>query len=1845
MNDDCGFGGRARRVLHTGWSAPRTRRRCLHAALLGALLLLLIPLQAGLAAGGGQVSPTVSANNGFPVWYEDAAGIRVAPCLDGTDPNCVLPGVGEEPNFNPTHPTSFPANFPGEFFYWVADSDLVSTPGCNGTQPGRAFVRMALEGAFGGAAPVAGDQMVFGRIRVRVTSGLCPGVAYTITHPYGTQTFVPNAQGGGTVTEDVGCVPPACDFSLALGSPIFNGFLRWDPAVAPAAPAGYLGDAITGHQVIGSPTGNNFFRIARATTTVARTDLFTVAGKLDGPLTASTPSLTFADQPAGTTSASQTVTFRNVGLKPVAITTAAIGGANAAAFRKGADTCSGTTVPAGGTCAVAVSFAPAVAGTANAKLSVTHNGLNTPTEVTLSGLGIVAGQPNAKLDPTVLDFLTQKVASSSNAQRVTVTNDGGTVALQIANIAIGGTNAGDFALGANTCANPVAPGASCEIEVRFAPTVTGLRTASLDLTTNAPGSPQSATLRGIGVTGGAAVSADRDTNNGYPLWYQDNNGLRVGPCLDGTDPMCVLPGAGEEPNWDPAQPASLPSNFPSEFFYWIAESDLLATPGCGASPPGKLGIRVALEGAFLGEDPIPGEQILFGRVRIFATSGLCANTTYTFKHPYGQTVLTTNEQGAIPRARGTDDIGCFPVPPGTCDFAAALQSPVLGSFLRWDPSFAPAAPAGYLGDAITLHRITGSPVGQNIFQALDPAGNTVAETDMFTVSGKTAGPLLSKPTFVAFGGQDVGTTSAAKAATLTNVGPTPLTISGSTVTGAAFAKGADACTGVTLQQDQSCTIATAFHPTALGKVTGTLAVTHDGIRSPLAVRLEGTGIAAAAAPQLRITPASVAFGDHRVITRSASQRVTVENIGNAPLSLSAALAGPNAGEFQIMFNDCAGVFIEAGSSCAIDVQFGPTAAGARSASLVLTSNAPGSPNSVPLTGTGTGGLAAVSPDRDANNGYPTWYQDETPTRIVPCLDGADPQCVLPAPGEEPNFNRTLPTTLPTNFPSEFFYTVAQSEDVGTPGCQGTLPGKAHFRAAVEGAFLGATPTAGEQITFGRIRIIVTSGLCPNTEYTFTHPYGTETLTTNDAGAIPAIAGTEDVGCVPVPPATCNFAEALPSRVFGGFLRWDPAVAPAAPAGYLGDAGVLHKVSGSPIGQNFFRITHGIERIGETNLFTVSGKTAAVTPPAPAPAPAVGLAPASLTFADQTTGTTSATQTVTLTNTGNANLNITAIALGGLNPGDFNRTGTCAAPLTIAAGGTCTIVVSFAPTAVGARTANVTITDNATGSPHTVALSGNGVAPAAPGVSLTPASLAFGDQVVGTASAAQTVTLTNTGNAALSISGLAVAGANAGDFTRGGTCAAPGTVAAGASCTITATFGPTATGPRTASISITSNAAGSPHSIALTGNGTAPPPTALLGAEVIQPSVDFNNAGLAEAFRVTASTSGTLGTLRVFVDAGSTATSMIAGLYANSATNHPGTLLARGTLTGPTAGAWNNVQLANGVSVTAGTVYWIALLSPTGAGTLRFRDRCCGGGSPAETSSQTTLASLPATWTTGSSFTDGPVSAVGLSGIVAPDSTAPTVSVTSPAAGATVSATINVNATAADNVGVSGVQFLLDGAALGAEDTAAPYTVSWNTTTATNGAHQLTARARDAAGNTTTSAIVGVTVNNTVAPPPPPPPPPATGTFLLGDQTVEPSVDFNPAGMAEAFRAPASVAGTVTALRVFVDAGSTATSLVAGLYSDAGGHPGTLLAQGTLGTLTNGALNTVPVPATPVTAGTTYWIAILGPAGSGTLRFRDRCCGGGQPAETSSQTTLTSLPAAWSTGSVFSDGPATAFGIG
>jgi len=165
-------------------------------------------------------------------------------------------------------------------------------------------------------------------------------------------------------------------------------------------------------------------------------------------------------------------------------------------------------------------------------------------------------------------------------------------------------------------------------------------------------------------------------------------------------------------------------------------------------------------------------------------------------------------------------------------------------------------------------------------------------------------------------------------------------------------------------------------------------------------------------------------------------------------------------------------------------------------------------------------------------------------------------------------------------------------------------------------------------------------------------------------------------------------------------------------------------------------------------------------------------------------------------------------------GDFSQTNTCGSSLNV--GNSCNITVTFGPTTAGARKGQLTITDNALGSPRTVALTGAGLGAIA---ALSTNAISFPSQIIGTTSATQSVTLSNTGNVNLTTSGISITGTNSGDFTiaSGGTCpASGGTLSAGANCTINITFKPTTVGSRSATLTITDNAPGSPHNVSLAG---------------------------------------------------------------------------------------------------------------------------------------------------------------------------------------------------------------------------------------------------------------------------------------------------------------------------------------------------------------------------------------------------------------------------------------------
>lgn len=222
------------------------------AALLASLTLgaaALPSAQTGLVRVG-PLDPVT----GYPRWYEDSNGLKLGMC---DDPNLCFFFPP-----NPALPTKFPAfdgdptaNFPEEFFYWAGEASMSGNGGA------QALLVMALEGAFLGGPVKIGDQVVFARIRLRIT-GLAAGATYTVTHPYGVESLVAD---GGTInmTRDIG-IGTLGDFTGALAGDV-GPFLT--PVGFAGGPQGtFISDGAALVPVQGSPitvggVAANFFRI------------------------------------------------------------------------------------------------------------------------------------------------------------------------------------------------------------------------------------------------------------------------------------------------------------------------------------------------------------------------------------------------------------------------------------------------------------------------------------------------------------------------------------------------------------------------------------------------------------------------------------------------------------------------------------------------------------------------------------------------------------------------------------------------------------------------------------------------------------------------------------------------------------------------------------------------------------------------------------------------------------------------------------------------------------------------------------------------------------------------------------------------------------------------------------------------------------------------------------------------------------------------------------------------------------------------------------------------------------------------------------------------------------------------------------------------------------------------------------------------------------------------------------------------------------------------------------------------------------------------------------------------
>jgi hypothetical protein len=531
-------------------------------------------------------------------------------------------------------------------------------------------------------------------------------------------------------------------------------------------------------------------------------------------------------------------------------------------------------------------------------------------------------------------------------------------------------------------------------------------------------------------------------------------------------------------------------------------------------------------------------------------------------------------------------------------------------------------------------------------------------------------------------------------------------------------------------------------------------------------------------PSAQVSPSSLSFGNQNQASTSGSQTVTLSNTGSALLTITSIAASSNFGET----NNCAGSVAPSGS-CTIKVTFSPMATGSLTGTLSITDNSnglAGSTQTVGSSGTGTAPLVSLSTAglSFANQliNTPSASQAETVTNTG---SGNLTFATVTIGGTNPSdFAKSADTCTGATVTPNNACTVSVTF---TPSATGSRSASLNFADNANGspqtvglsgtgtAPLASLSTAG--LSFANQLISITSA--PQAETV------TNTGTGNLTFSTVTIGGTNPSDFA-MSADTCTGVTVTPNNACTVSVTFTPSATGSRSA----SLNFADNANGSP------------QTVGLSGTGT---------------APLVSLSTAGLSFANQLINTSSASQVETVTNTGSANLTFSTVTIGGTNPSDFAKSADTCTGVTVTPNNACTVSVTFTPSATGSRSASLNFADNASGSPQTVSLTGIGI----PFAQVSPSSVTFGGQMVGTTSSVQPVTLTDIGPAAINVTGVNISG----DFSQTNNC--PASLQSRATCSVQVAFTPTVMGTRAGTLTITTSAASTAQTVNLAGLGTGP----------------------------------------------------------------------------------------------------------------------------------------------------------------------------------------------------------------------------------------------------------------------------------------------------------------------------------------------------------------------------------------------------------------------------------------
>jgi Abnormal spindle-like microcephaly-assoc'd, ASPM-SPD-2-Hydin/Protein of unknown function (DUF1573)/Immunoglobulin I-set domain len=612
--------------------------------------------------------------------------------------------------------------------------------------------------------------------------------------------------------------------------------------------------------------------------------------------------------------------------------------------------------------------------------------------------------------------------------------------------------------------------------------------------------------------------------------------------------------------------------------------------------------------------------------------------------------------------------------------------------------------------------------------------------------------------------------------------------------------------------------------TATSYTTPATATADSG--SAFAVVVTNTaGTVTSSAATLAVNPAQVAptittQPASRTVTAGQTAKFTVVAAGSAPLSYQwqkngANIAGATAASYATPVTTTA----DSGSTFALVVS--NTAGTVTSAAATLTVNpAPVAPtiSTQPANQTVTAGQTATFTVVAAGTAPLSYQWRKNGVNIAGATAAS----------------YTTPVTTTADSGSTFALVVSNTAGTVTSAAATLTVNPAPVAPTITTQPANQTVTAGQTATF----TVVAAGTAPlsyqwqkngaNIARATAASYTTSVTTTadsgstfavvvsNTAGTVTSTAATLTVNLAPVAP-TITTQPANQTVTAGQTAKFTVVVAAGtAPLSYQWQKKGVN-IAGAT-SASYTTLSTTTADSGSAFAVVVSNTAGTVTSaPAtltvnPAPAPAIQVNPTSFNFGNAVVGT-KLSQVLIVKNTGTATLSITQVTETG--SASFTVSGF-SLPLNVNAGQQTTMTVAFQPTAVGATSGNISIVSNAPTSPTSVALAGTGIA-ATLRLGISPTSLSFGNVTTGTSSATQNVTITNTGNANVTISQINLSGA--GYSMTGGS--APVTLTPAQNLILTVQFNPTTAGAASGSISIVSNASGSPAAVSLSGTGVAP----------------------------------------------------------------------------------------------------------------------------------------------------------------------------------------------------------------------------------------------------------------------------------------------------------------------------------------------------------------------------------------------------------------------------------------